>query len=70
VPLFGSIGLDQQLDSKEYGRKRNFRQKLAKWIGELKAWWSECPAAALPDGWFLIISLAKRSLAIGTGTGE
>ncbi len=69
VPLFGSMGLDQQLGSKEYGRERDFRQKLAKWLREVKAWWPECPAAASPDGRFLIISSAKSSPAINTRLG-
>jgi len=69
IPLFGSMGLCQQLGSKEYGRERDFRQKLAKWLREVKAWWPECPAAASPDGRFLIIFSAKRSPAIAAGTG-
>ena len=38
VPLFGVTGLVQQLGSKEYSREREFRQKLAKWLREVKAW--------------------------------
>ena len=60
------MGLDQQLGSKEYGRERDFRQKLAKWLREVKAWRPECPAAASPDGRFLIVSSAKSSPAINT----
>jgi len=66
VPLFGIAGLDQQLGSKHYGRQRDFRQKLAKWLQEVKAWWPECPAAASPDGRFLFVSSAKSSPAINT----
>jgi hypothetical protein len=65
VPLFGSTGLAQQLGSKEYGRQRDFRQKLGKWLREVKAWWPECPASPSPDGRFLIISSAGSSPAIG-----
>jgi len=65
VPLFGSAGLGRQLGSKEYGRPRNFRQKLAQWLREVKTWWPECPASASPDGLFLIISSARSSPAIG-----
>jgi len=38
VPLFGNTGLALQLGSKEYRRERDFRQKLAKWLREVKAW--------------------------------
>jgi hypothetical protein len=64
VPLFGSTGLAQQLGSKEYGRDRDFRQKLAKWLREVKAWWPECPVDGSPDGRFLILSSARGSPAI------
>jgi len=64
VPLFGITGLTQQLGSREYSRERDFRQKLAKWLREIKAWWPECPAATSPDNRFLVISSAKRSPAI------
>ena len=60
VPLFGTTGLGQQLGSKEYGRDRDFRQKLTKWLREVKAWWPECPADGSPDGQFLVISSEKR----------
>ncbi len=68
VPLFGSTGLCQQLGSKHYGRERDFRQKLVKWLREVKAWWPESPAAASPDGRFLIIS-ARSSPAISAARG-
>jgi hypothetical protein len=70
VPLFGSTGLSRQLGSKGYGRRRDFRQKLAKWLREVKAWWPECPASASPDGRFLIISSARSSPAINATPGE
>ena len=70
VPLFGGAGLSQQLGSKEYDRRRDFRQKLAKWLREVKAWWPECPASVSPDGRFLIISSARSSLAINASPGE
>jgi hypothetical protein len=64
IPLFGRIGLAQQLGSKEYSRERDFGQKLAKWLREVKAWWPECPATTSPDGRFLILSSAKNAPAI------
>lgn len=66
VPLLGITGLIQQLGSKEYSRERDFRQKLGKWLREVKAWWPECPATTSPDGRFLIIWSAKGSPAINT----
>lgn len=65
APLFGSTGLGLQLGSIEYGRPRDFRQKLAKWLREIKAWWPECPAFLSPDGRFLVIGSARGSPAIG-----
>jgi hypothetical protein len=64
VPLFGFTGLAQQLGSKGYRRERDFRQKLAQWLREVKAWWPDCPAVASPDGQFLILSSARNSPAI------
>jgi hypothetical protein len=64
IPLFGTTGLAQQLGSKEYGRDRDFRQKLGKWLREVKAWWPECPADGSPDGRFLILSSARGSPAV------
>ena len=66
VPLFGSTGLGHQLGSKEYGRERDFRQKLVKWLREVKAWWAECPGVASPDGQFLNLPSAKYSPAINS----
>jgi len=66
VPLFGTTGLAQQLGSREYSRERDFRQKLAKWLREVKAWWPDCPAVASPDGQFLMLSSARNSSAINT----
>ena len=67
VPLVGNMGLDQQLGSKEYGRERDFRQKLAKWLREVKVWWPECPAVVSTDSRFLLLSSAKGSPAINSG---
>ena len=67
VPLFGNMGLCQQLGSKEYGRERDFRQKLAKWLREVKVWWPECPAIVSTDSRFLLLSSAKGSPAINSG---
>ena len=64
VPLLGITGLVQQLGSKEYSRERDFRQKLGKWLREVKAWWPGCPAITSPDGRFLILSSAKNAPAI------
>jgi len=68
VPLSGGAGLIHQLGSKEYSRHRDFRQKLAKWLRELKAWWPECPASLSSDGKFLVIGSGRRSPAIASPT--
>jgi hypothetical protein len=68
IPPFGTTGLAQQLGSKEYGRDRDFRKKLAKWLREVKAWWPECPADGSPDGRFLIVSSARGSPAINASS--
>jgi len=65
VPLFGNSGLGLQLGSIEYGRQRDFRNKLNKWLREVKAWWPECPVLPSLDGRFLVISSARSSPAIG-----
>ena len=78
IPLFGTTGLAQQLGSKEYGRDRDFRQKLAKWLREVKAWWPECPADGSPTDDFssflqqevrppLMPRLIRKSTPLGIG---
>lgn len=64
IPILGEAGLTQQLGSKEYGRERDFLEKLSKWLSEVKAWWPECPAEISPDGRLLFVSSAKGSPAI------
>jgi hypothetical protein len=64
VPLTGTCGLIQQLGSKGCSRERDFRQKFAKWLTEVKTWWPECRAALSPDGDCLIVASAGQSPAI------
>ena len=66
VPHFENTGLCEQQGSREYRHTRDFRQKLAKWLREVKAWWPDCPAVASPDGQFLMLSSARNSSAINT----
>jgi len=70
VPIFGNSGLGQQLGSIEYGRQRDFRNKLTKWLREVKAWWPECPASISSDGRFLLITSARSSPAIGAAAAS
>jgi hypothetical protein len=64
IPILGEAGLTQQLGSKAYRRERDFREKLSKWLAEVKAWWPDCPAAISQDGRFLVVSSAKACPAI------
>lgn len=66
VPLLGITGLIQQLGSKKYSGERDFRQNLATWLREVKAWWPECPAVASSDGRFVILFSARDRPAINS----
>jgi hypothetical protein len=58
VPLFGEVGLAQQLGSVEYARPRKFREKLERWLDLVRALWPQCPARITPDGLGLIVDQA------------
>ena len=66
VPHFENAGLCEQQGSREYRHTRDFRQKLAKWLREVKAWRPGCPATVSPDGPSLIVSFAQASPAINS----
>ena len=55
IPLFGELGLVNQLGTAEYSRERRFRQRLEKWLQSIRAVWPECPAHISPNGASLII---------------
>jgi hypothetical protein len=50
VPLFGELGLANQLGSTDYARPRKFREKLEGWLKLVRAMWPECPAHIDEDG--------------------
>jgi hypothetical protein len=58
VPLFGDFGLANQLGSPQYVRPRKFREKLAGWLGLVRAMWPACPAKIAKDGLHLIVDHA------------
>ncbi len=50
IPLFGPLGLVQQLGCAEYSRPRRFRTILEHWLRSIRALWPQCPASIAPDG--------------------
>jgi hypothetical protein len=50
IPVFGQMGLVQQLGGVEYSRPRCFRVMLEQWLRVIHALWPDCPARIGPDG--------------------
>jgi hypothetical protein len=50
IPLFGTVGLANQLGVQEYERERKFRERLRRWLVLVKLYWPECPATISTDG--------------------
>lgn len=44
IPLFGPSGLQHQLGSEEYGRERDFRRTIERWLTSVRTYWPDCPA--------------------------
>ncbi len=55
IPLFGPLGLTQQLGCVEYSRPSRFRGMLEQWLQTIRALWPECPAVISGDGRLLWI---------------
>jgi len=55
IPLFGRNGLSAQLGAAEYGRERDFRRTVSRWIAAVRPFWPECPASLSADGKMLLI---------------
>jgi hypothetical protein len=55
IPIFGPIGLTQQLGCVEYSRPSRFRGMLQQWITTIHTFWPECPAIVSRDGQNLLI---------------
>ena len=62
IPLFGNVGLVQQLGCVEYSRPRRFRAMLEQWLVSIRALWPQCPALITSDGKYLYLD---SSNAIG-----
>lgn len=58
IPLFGDLGLANQLGSSEYARPRKFREKLDGWLRLIRAMWPECPAYIDHGGRDLVVAPA------------
>ena len=53
VPLFGPLGLTNQLGVQEYARERKFRERVKRWLELVQLYWPECPASLAKNGAFL-----------------
>lgn len=62
IPLFGEYGLTAQLGSAEYTRPRRFRAMLEQWLGQVRAFWPECPARISSDRMYLRLTSATAIL--------
>jgi len=59
VPLFGNLGLVNQLGSAEYVRPRKFRERLERRLDLIRTMWPECPARIAADGQAILIHRAQ-----------
>ncbi len=59
IPIFGPTGLQAQLGCEEYGRQRDFRRTIARWLSEVRGYWPECPANLPANGDILHIHPAS-----------
>lgn len=61
IPLHGRSGLAQQLGGAEYGRDRDFRRTLERWLKTIKLFWPECPVGLVRDNAFLALTPRSKS---------
>jgi Plasmid encoded RepA protein len=59
IPLFGPSGLTTQLGTGDYGRPRDFRQTIRRWVDVVRHVWPACPVELADDGATLIIRPAR-----------
>jgi Plasmid encoded RepA protein. len=59
VSLFGPAGLVHQLGSEDYGRPRDFRRTITRWLKAITLYWPECQAQLSSDGRALLIQSAR-----------
>ncbi len=62
IPLFGPMGLANQLGVQEYARERKFRERVRNWLELVRLCWPECPATVTKNGAFLEL---RRGIALG-----
>jgi hypothetical protein len=65
VPLFGDVGLVNQLGRPDYARPRKFRERLEGWLDLVRSMWPECPAAMDTTGTGLWVDRAAAVLPTG-----
>src|SRR5205823_5470564 len=58
VPIFGPVGLLQQIGSVEYSCSRRFRGKPEQWLRTIRLIWPECPARISADGRYIVVNHA------------
>jgi hypothetical protein len=58
VPIFGPVGLLQQIGSVEYSCARRFKAKLQQWLRTIRLIWPECPARISSDGRYVVVNHA------------
>ena len=61
IPLFGPLGLMNQLGVQDYVRDRKFRERINSWLKLIRLYWPECPANLEKRDSFLVID---RAMAI------
>jgi hypothetical protein len=58
IPLFGPMGLANQLGVQEYARERKFRERVRLWLELVRLYWPACPARIAKNGAFLELNNA------------
>jgi hypothetical protein len=64
IPILGPSGLAVQLGAVPYSVPRRFRHLMFEWLGRVKSYWAECPAALSPDRQFLVVRSSLTSPAV------
>jgi hypothetical protein len=59
IPLFGELGLANQIGTAEYSRPRRFRAMVEQWLETIHALWPECPARVSADGQAIVLKHAS-----------
>ena len=59
VPLFGPFGLCTQLGTEDYGRARDFRRTIRRWLDAVHHVWPTCPVEITRDGTALLVQPSR-----------